>query len=318
MAKVRWGIVSAGNISHTFAKDIIYAKNADLVAVAARQLSAASAFASQYHIGKAYQGYEALFADPDVDAVYISTPHTLHFDNAKAALLAGKHVLCEKPITTSPEHLLQLSALAKQQGLFLMEAMWTYFLPAIQQAKQWVDDGRIGDVTHIKADFGYPMPYDPNSRPWNINLAGGCLLDMGIYPLAFNYLFNSSTDYSPHIIGRRAPNGADRDVVMALDYGKQVSQLHTSFDVRLPNCGAVVGTKGHIIIPDFFRAREVSLYHIDERVEHFVDNRQGSGFEFEITTASQAILEGKQESPIMPHSTSLHLQQQMQDILAAF
>ena len=318
MKTIRWGIVSAGRISHTFAKDIKWVDGAEIVAVAARSQESAKAFAEEYNIPVAYQGYDALFEDPNVDAVYISTPHTHHFAHTKAALEAGKHVLCEKPFTVSPEECETLMALAEEKGLFLMEAIWTYFLPAIQTAKRWLEQGRIGELKHIKADFGYPIPYDANSREWNVDLAGGCLLEMGIYPVSFNYLFNPSLDYKLQVIGRRAPNGADRDVTITLDYNDKDSVLNTSFDCRLPNWGFLVGTEGYIAIPDFFRASQCSLHVLDEQIDHFVDERKGSGFEFEIHEACEAIRQARLTSDVVPLSTSLHLQKQMQEILKRF
>lgn len=318
MSKVRWGIIGAGRISHTFANDIQYAESASLVAVAARNKESAQTFADQYGIESVYQGYDLLCADEQVDAVYIATPHSFHYEQTKMALEAGKHVLCEKPFTVSSAQCEELMALARAKGLFLMEAMWTFFLPAIKQAQKWIADGRIGELKHIKADFGYPLPYDPNRREWDAELGGGCLLEMGIYPVAFNFLFNPSTDYKMHVIGKRAPNGADRDVTVTLDYGEQVSVIHTTYDARIPNWGAIVGTEGRIIIEDFFRASEASLYAIDDRVEHFVDDRKGGGFEFEIEAASRAIISGEIETAEMPLSTSLHFQKQMETILGQF
>lgn len=313
--KVNWGIVSAGRISHTFARDIEFVENANVAAVAARNLDSAKEFAQQYGIGKAYQGYDALFADPEIDAVYISTPHTHHFQHAKAALLAGKHVLCEKPITITVEQVEELATLAQQKQLFLMEAMWTYFLPAIKKAKQWIAEGRIGKLKHIKGDFGYPVPYDPTRREWNNDLAGGCVWDMGIYPVAFNYLFNDSCDYDVQVFGRRAANGADSDVTITYDYGDKDSVLNTSFECRLPNWGFLVGTEGYIAIPDFFRASECSLHVLDDQIEHFKDARDGSGFEFEIAAASNAILAGELETAEMPLATSIELQKRLTSIL---
>lgn len=318
MKTIRWGVVSAGRISHTFAKDMAFVEGAEITAVAARNGEDAKAFAETYQIKTAYQGYDVLFADPEIDAVYISTPHTHHFEHNKAALEAGKHVLCEKPFTVSAAECETLIEIAQANGLFLMEAVWTFFLPAIKQAQQWIAEGRIGELKHIKGDFGYPLEYDPDRREWNKDLAGGCLLEMGIYPVSFNWLFNRSTDYKMSVIGRRAPNGADRDVTVTFDYGDSDSVINCSFDCRLPNWGFLVGTEGYIAIPDFFRASECSLHVLDERVEHFVDDRKGSGFEFEIAAACEAIKQGKTETSEVPLSASLHFQQQMEAILKAF
>jgi len=313
---IHWGIIGAGNIARTFAKDMAFVPHSRIQAVASRQLSGARNFASEYNIAEAIEGYQALFEHPDINAIYIATPHNFHFEQAKAALLAGKHVLCEKPITISAAQCIELSELAKAQNCFLMEAMWTWFLPAIRKAKQWVDEGRIGRLLHVKGDFGYPQPYDPGARTYNPGLAGGALLDMGIYPLALNLLFNPQPYQNLRVKAHQAPSGVDDEVHWTMDYGERLSTLGTSFRCRLPNHGFIIGDQGYITIPDFFRASQISLYVLDERIDHFKDNRLGSGFEFEIMAANQAIREGKLESEIMPLSASLILQQQMEAILA--
>lgn len=189
MTHLTWGIVGAGRIAKQFAQDIQYVSNAKLLAVAARDLKRAQEFADAHAIGTAYGSYAELFNDQTIDAIYIATPHSFHFEQAKAAMLAGKHVLCEKPICVSSDEFSELAAVAKAQGVLLMEAMWTYFLPALRQAKRWVDEGKIGQIKHIKADFGYLAPYEPNSREYDAALAGGSLLDVGIYPLALALFF---------------------------------------------------------------------------------------------------------------------------------
>ena len=252
MSKVRWGIVSAGNIANTFASDIAHAPNAEVVAVAARRQGDANAFAERHGIPKAYEGYDALYADDEVDAVYVATPHTLHLPNSAEALLAGKAVMCEKPLTTSADECRELFAVANETGHFLMEAMWTWFLPAVRQAKAWFDAGRIGEPLHVKADFGYPKAYDPEDRVYNAALAGGCLLDMGIYPIAIARLFIDQDPKDVHVLSRHAPNGVDDDVSMQFDYGERIATLATSFRCKLPNTAHVIGTEGYIDIPHFW------------------------------------------------------------------
>ncbi|MEO7934848.1 MAG: Gfo/Idh/MocA family oxidoreductase, partial [Dokdonella sp.] len=155
--KIRWGIIGAGRIAHQFAEDFAHVSNAELVAVAARDESRAQQFAARWAIPKAYSGYQSLYEAEDVDAIYIATPHTFHFEQTTAALRAGKAVLCEKPITVSADECRQLIDEATRQHRYLAEAMWTLFLPAIRKAQAWVAEGRIGTLTHISADFGYPM-----------------------------------------------------------------------------------------------------------------------------------------------------------------
>lgn len=319
--KIRWGLVSAGRIAHTFARDIKYVEHAEITAVAARSLTNAQQFAAQYDIDKAYQGYEALFVDPDVDAVYISTPHTFHYQHTKQAIIAGKSVLCEKPFTVNSAQAEELTKLAKDNNVYLMEAMWTWFLPAIRTAKTWIDDGRIGDIVQFDADFGYPISFDPNLREYNRELAGGCLLEMGIYPVALARYILEGLPSKMEVLSRFAKNGVEDDVKVLLNYDTSPpvsASIATSFKARLPNFAFITGTKGYIVIPDFFRASECMLYHLDEKIEHYVDQRKGSGFEFEIQAVCDDILTDKLESDIVSHQATIDFQRHMDAIKSQF
>ena len=156
--KVRWGIVGPGVIAHEFADDFAHVTNAQVVAVASRSKARAQQFAQKYGIAKVYHSYDALFADAEVDAVYVATPHTHHLVQSTQALQSGKAVLCEKPITTNPSELQQLLQVANSTGNYLIEGMWTYFLPVFAKVQQWINEGRLGTICHVKADFGYPKP----------------------------------------------------------------------------------------------------------------------------------------------------------------
>ena len=318
MSQVRWGILGAGRISHTFARDIAHCANATVVAVAARSLADAQRFQRDYDIPRAHGGYDGLYADPDVDAIYIATPHTHHAGQSRAAMRAGKSVLCEKPLTATPRECRELMDVAAESGAFLMEAMWTWFLPAIRKAQEWVTAGRIGRVTHIKADFGYPLPYDPARREWDSALGGGCLLEMGVYPVAIADLFMQATPDQLSVRAHLAPNGVEDDVVAVFGYEDRTATLATSYRCKLPNWAYVIGEDGYIAIPDFWRATECSLYRLDERVDHFEDNRAASGFEFQIEAASADILAGRVESPIVLLAASLRFQERMAEIRARF
>lgn len=318
MKKLRWGIVGAGNIANTFAADIIHTENAELVAVAARKLADATAFARKHGIERAYGGYDRLFADEEVDAIYVATPHTFHLPHSVAALEAGKGVLCEKPLTTSAEECRVLIAAAERTGAYLMEAMWTWFLPAIRQARTWFESGCIGELLHVRADFGFPKAYDPGSRLYDPELAGGCLLDMGIYPIAIARLFTDDAPEHVYATARQAPSGVEDDLVMTLEYPGCTAALATSFRCKLPNHAFIIGTKGYVEIPDFWSARESRLIVMHDVVESFSDNRKGSGFEFQIEAVSADILKGKKQSQIVTHAHSLALQQDMARVKTAF
>lgn len=311
---VKWGVVTAGRITHTFARDIAFCRNTHIHGIAARKQQDADAFAEKYGIENAYEGYDALYNDPQIDAIYIASPHTFHAEQAAAAIRAGKHVLCEKPITTSVADLEYLIGLAQEHKVFLMEAMWTYFLPAIVQAKQWVESGEIGELVNLRCDFGYPIEYDPNCREYNADWAGGCVFDMGIYPIAFNWLFHKEQPSSFSRKIHRVPNGVEDDVVWQWQYADSTASLHTSFRSKLPNIAYLIGTKGTIEIPDFWRTTEAKLYELEQPKLHFVDHRLGSGFEFQIDHACECIRNGQLESDIVTFADSLAFQRAIDEV----
>lgn len=318
MKKIRWGIVGAGRIAHTFAQDMTATDNGVVQAVAARNRASASAFAGQYGIPTAHEGYDALYDNADVDAVYVATPHTYHLEHASNALQAGKAVLCEKPITTNAGECRQLIDVAQRTSTYLMEAMWTWFLPAIQKAKQWVDVGRIGKVVRIHSDFGYPQVYAPDKREYNAELAGGCLLEMGVYPVALTALFADTDPDSINVVARFAPNGVDDDVVAIFNYADLVATIGTSFRAKLRNWAYIIGEEGYIAIPDFWRASECQLWILDELADRFHDNRETNGFNFQIDAVCSDLAAGRTESPVVPLSASLRFQDHMDRIRARF
>ncbi len=311
MDTIRWGIVGAGRIAHTFAQDLPATRHGVLRAVAARDGAAARAFADRYGAPAAYAGYQGLYADPDVDAVYVATPHTLHATNARDALHAGKAVLCEKPITTSAAECRALIDVAGETGGYLMEAMWTWFLPAVRTAKAWVEAGRIGRIVQIRADFGYRLDYSPNKREYDAQLGGGCLLEMGVYPVAIAALFSGQDPESVSVVSRHAPNGVEDDVAATFAYPDFVATLATSFRARLPNAAYVVGEDAWIAIPDFFRARECQLWVVDDQVEHFDDGRTTHGFNYQVDAMDEDLIAGRSESRIVTLADSLRFQEHM-------
>jgi len=321
--RVRWGIAGTGRISQQFAQDFAYVSNGEVIAVSSRSQESAATFAEQYDIKRAYAGYAPLLADPDIDAVYIASPHTMHFQNTLDAIEAGKHVLCEKPFTINPEESRKLFEIAGQSSVFVMEAMWTFFLPAIQKAQEWLEQGRIGKLRQIKADFGYPqLPFDPGRREYNVEFAGGCLLEMGIYPVSLAWLFMQQDPSGIKTNVHKAPNGVEDDVVMVFDYPDSTegatATLATSFRSKLQNWAYLIGEEGYISIPDFWRANECSLYHLDTRIDHFDDGRESLGLNYETIAAGEDILANRQQSNIMPWSNTIRFQEHMQRIRQQF
>ena len=318
MSKIRWGIVGAGRIAHTFAQDMSATSNGMLQSVAARNAEAARDFGDQYGIPNSYGGYAALYADPEVDAVYVATPHTFHLQNAGDALRAGKAVLCEKPITISAAECQALIDVANQTSGYLMEAMWTWFLPAVRNAKAWVDAGRIGKIVQIKADFGYPQIYSPGKREYDAALAGGCLLEMGVYPVALAALFSGQDPQEVSVVSRHAPNGVEDDVVATFNYDGSVATLGTSFRAKLQNWAYIIGEDAYIAIPNFWRANDCQLWVLDDMVDSFDDGRATNGFDYQIEAVNNDLLAGRTQSEIMPLAESLRFQRHMDLIRSRF
>lgn len=318
MRKIKWGIISTGTIAHSFASDFKYVKYGELSAVASRAKDTATTFANQYGIPKAYATYQELYDDPDIDAIYVATPHNYHFENASGALQGGKAVLCEKPITINPQELEKLIAISRSTGNYLMEGMWTYFLPAIQKAREWVESGRIGAVLNVRADFGNPVPFDEKGRMYNPALAGGSLLDMGIYPIAMAWLFYKQQPKQMTVVSRKATTGVDHDVTMLFEYEDAAAVLASAFRCKLYNHTFIIGEKGYIMIPDFWKASKILLYQGDECIDTYSDGREGLGFNFEIDAVNQDLLAGKKESEVMPLSYSEAFQETMANVIKKF
>jgi predicted dehydrogenase len=287
-------------------------------AVAARSGQRAQEFADQYGIPAAHEGYEALYSDPNVDAVYVATPHTFHLQNSCDALRVGKAVLCEKPVTINAEECQQLINVAEETSGYLMEAMWTWFLPAIRKAKEWVDDGRIGNIVRIQSDFGYPLPYAADRREYNADLAGGCLLEMGIYPVALTALFANGDPDEISVISRHAPNGVDDDVVATFRYPDCVATIGTSFRAKLRNWAFIIGEDGYVAIPNFWRASECQHWVLDEMVDRFDDGRSTNGFDYQIESVNVDLAAKRTQSETMPLAASLRIQQHMDRIRSKF
>lgn len=299
--KSRWGLSSTGRIAEWFAADFPHVADGEIVAVASRSRDKAEAFAGRFGIPHAHGDYQVLLDDPDVDVVYVATPHSLHLEYAQRAMEAGKAVLCEKPLAVAPEETEALIAVSEATGAYLMEAMWTWFLPAVRTAWRWVEEGRIGRVVHVKADFGYPQVYHPKQREYDVELGGGALLEMGVYPVAIAWYFLRSAPARIQVTARKAPNGVEEDLVAVFDYdGEATATLGTSFRCKLQNWAYVIGEEGYIAIPDFWRAGECHLYHLDERVDSFDDGRDHQGFCHEADAVNEDLRQGRRQSEIVP------------------
>ncbi len=316
---INWGIVSTGNIAHSFVEDFRFTQGGNILAVASRSVSKAKKFSEKFHIRRYYGSYEELFHDKEVDVVYIATPHNLHLRNTSDALMNGKAVLCEKPITVHPSECQKLIDLSQKTRNYLMEAMWTYFLPPVQQARKWIDDGKIGSIRQLEADFGFKADYDPKGRLYNPELAGGALLDIGIYPVALAWLIFNVLPRKISATAEMADTGVDETVTMKFEYTHgATADLRATLQRKLENDALITGTRGYIRIPEFFMARECFLYSDGKLMEHFTDNRKSVGYNYEIEAVNRDLLEGKLQSDIVPLSASMNIQEMMAKITATY
>lgn len=306
--------MGAGKIAHSFAKDFPAVNNASLVAVAARDKKRSEAFAREYDLPLFYN-YEELYTSPEIDAVYVATTHNFHYEQCIECMMHGKSVMCEKPITLNDRQFKELAKIAKEKQVFLMEAMWTCFLPPVLKAKEWLNEGRIGSLKVIEANFGFPMEKNLTGRLYNINLAGGALLDLGVYPVAFASYFMNKKPATVIASGVLTETGVDERTGIILQYGEVTATLFTSMVNIMTNKAVLYGEKGYIEIPGFFKATSAILYDDHHNlIEKFEDGRTTKGYNFEIQHVTNLLLEGKIESDIVTHSLSNDVQEIMTEV----
>jgi predicted dehydrogenase len=312
--KIRWAILGAGRIARVFVKDFVFVEQAELVAVAARDKTRAAEFAAECHIPQA-MNYEELYAAKDIDAVYIATTHNFHFEQAMACIQHGKHVLCEKPITVNPTELNLLIAAAAEHKVFLMEALWSCFMPAMQRAKDWIKDGKIGALKIIQSDFSYPAVKNDEGRLYNPKLAGGSLLDIGIYPISICSMFTETAPRDISAMGVMANTGVDETCALLLNYGGITASLFSSVVTRMSNTFYLYGEKGSIEMFEFWKTRGCSLFDSDHQlIDQFDDGRPSHGFAYQIQDATNGILAGRLQSEIVPLHKSLEWQNTMMEV----
>jgi predicted dehydrogenase len=303
---IRWGILATGGIARAFTSDLVL-NGFSVQAVGSRSQESADAFAAEYGIPTAHPSYEALVADPDVDIVYISTPHPFHADNAALALNAGKHVLIEKPITLNAREARGIMDLAKAKNLLVLEAMWTRFLPHMIRVREILAAGTLGDVHTLILDHTQDLPDDPEHRINSLALGGGALLDLGIYPISFA----SDVFGRPETILASASfkdTGADAQVATIFRYpGGQIASTLSASDTKGPNTASILGTEGRIDIdavwysPTSFRVLNSS----NEVLEEFDSEVRGRGMHFEAAEAEQLIRAGRISGDILSTDESV-------------
>lgn len=303
-----WGIIGPGKIAHQFAQDIQKVDGAVLHAVASRSLDRASAFAQQYGANHAYGSYSEITTCPELDAVYIATPHSGHYENTIRCLQAGIPVLCEKAFAVNAGQAREMIALAKEKKVFLMEALWTRFLPTTLNILELLQSGAIGEVISVKADFGFAAPYDPNGRLFNPVLAGGALLDIGIYPV-FLALLILGKPQKIKAMATFSETGVDTDTGMLFQYADgRMAHLHTTLLARTKTEAFIYGEQGTIHWHTrWHQPSSFSIIHADGRPINHHFEWHTNGYSYEAQEVMRCLAEGLTESPKWPLDKTLEL-----------
>lgn len=317
MTRIKFGILGCGSIAARFAKALALSEDAELTACAARDEARAQAFAAE-HGGKAYGSYEALLADPEVQAVYIATVHTTHAALAQMAIRAGKAVISEKPFFVNGREAEETIAMAREKGVLVMEGFWTRTMPAYLKAKEWIQEGKIGEIKLIRAAFCFNMPYDEqwkNHRLWNPEVGGGALLDAGVYPYEYVTGIMDGPPISVKATVSRAPTGVDGAVAMTLEYPGVIANCLTAINGYMDDVAVLSGSKGYIKQYYFLGCRRTELYQGRGELVEVFEDPQEEGFVHEITHFCGLLRDGKTESELIPLGDNLDFAKRAEAIL---
>jgi predicted dehydrogenase len=313
---IRWGIIGTGRIASDFTGDLALLDDTTAVAVGSRQQQTAEEFADRFGIAHRHASYEALVADPDVDAVYISTPHPGHHAAARLAIEAGKAVLVEKPFTLNASQAEDLVSAARAKRTFLMEAMWSRFLPHMRRIRELLDSGVLGDIRTVTADHGQRfLPPDPTSRLYDPALGGGALLDLGIYPVSFaSYVLGTPERVTA--VSDPTTTGVDAQTSIVLQYaGGKHAVLTTTLGAETANVATIVGTEGRIEIDrTWYQPTSFTLTLRSGETERFAEPRVGHGLRFEAAEVGRCLRDGRLESDVMSLEETLKVMATMDEV----
>ena len=315
MRTYNWGILGPGNIAQRIIRCFPFAPHAKVLAVASQTPGKAAAFAKQWQIPRQYESYLDLVQDPDIDIVYVATPNSFHRELAMLAMNHGKHVLVEKPFAMNACEAEKMIRCARENQVFLMEGMWTRFFPAIDKVMELIQNGTIGQVNNIQADFAYRMPYIPDHRMYLPELGGGSLMDVGIYCLSLAAFLYGQVPAKVSGIAH-LDYGVDLRTNFLLDFpcGGEAA-CFSSCDTTTPTEARIFGEKGWISIPRFYAPDSFTLHLQDtEETQTFSFELQGEGFQYELQAVMACIDQGLTECPRMPWTESVALMSVMDDL----
>lgn len=311
---MKFSILAPGGIAHTMAAAVTRLEGIECYAVASRKLETAQAFAEKWGFQKAYGSYEEMLKDPEVELVYVATPHSHHYQYAKMCLEHGKHVLVEKAFTVNARQAEELIRISEEKGLLLAEAIWTRYMPSRKMIDDLVESGVIGKVTSLTANLGYVL--DHVERMQNPELAGGALLDLGVYPINFALMAFHGEVKEIAATASMSPKGVDwiNTITLVFEDGK-VADLHSNMLALTDRQGVINGNKGYMEVQNINNCEEIRVYNLErELVARYEVPEQINGYEYEVLACAKAIAEGRIECPEMPHSETLRVMKIMDQI----
>lgn len=314
---IRWGVLATGGIARRFANAMGDVEGGSIVAVASRTIEAADSYGDQFGVSRRHVGVEALAADPEVDVVYVATPNHRHCADVLTLLDAGKHVLCEKPFALNATQAMAMIESARERGLFLMEAIWSRFLPAYRSMVEVLDSGRLGEIRFVEASFGFARPIDPAHRLFALELGGGALLDLGIYPLQLCSLVLGPPD---RIVaeGHVGGTGVDEQVVAVLHHpGGALGSVQAAVRTSLTNTARIVGEEGRIELPAFMHCPDHLTVVTSAGSERIDASWTGDGLRFEIDEVHRCLAAGRTESEVVSLDETLRFATTMDTIRGA-
>lgn len=295
-----FGIIGAGNIAHKFIEAVRMTKNADVTAVASKSLERARDWAEKEGLSRYYDSYETLLANPDIDIIYIATLSNAHYDNIKACLEAGKHVICEKPMTQTASQAQEVITLAREKQLFLMEGMWSRFLPKSLQVRRWIQEGRIGELHLMQANIGWKADKTYNKRLFYPELGGGSLYDIGIYPMELLPYYADQKITQMQFLKKDYSTGVDDIVSLNLQLERCIANIQCSFTTKMPEDAYLYGSDGYIHIPKIHFGNRARLYDLEDRLVEDFHEGLDNGFYYEVCEVISCIEKGQTESSICP------------------
>jgi len=316
MKKIKWGIISTGHISNKFATALSILPEAELAAVASRNLVTAREFAKKFNVSKAYGSYEALANDPEIDVIYIGTPHTFHLENSVICMRKGKAVLCEKAFTINATEAREMVRVAREENVFLMEAMIPRHIPLVKKVLDWIQEDRIGEVRMVKASRCARRDFPPEARQLNPELGGGSLLDVGVYVISFASMIFQKPPIEVVGLGHIGELGSDEQGIAVLKYDKgELADLSFALQTEAVNEAYILGTDGFIKVNEVFAVPTKASLFIDRKeVEVIEEPIVGNALNYEAEEVMRCLKLGLKESPYMPLDESVQIMEIMDKI----